>query len=300
MSDINYEKTGYLNSPFRLFHITESEIKQYDGHYHDFHKILLFLSGDVDYFIEGTSYPLKPQDIVLIKAGEVHRPVIRSSSPYERIILYISPDFLASFQGVSSTGEAYSLENCFMRSPALHDSASVSGKKKTKLFPVLRSSSSSIYGLFQLAVKLEQSLNSNEYASEIYSQALFLEFLVQLNRSILTDSFHYIETGSSNQKILEILHYINKHLEDDLTIEVLSKRFFISRRHLIYLFQQETGYSIGKYINAKRLFLARDNIRHGMSLTDACYASGFKHYSTFTRSYYRMFQTTPGAFKKEL
>lgn len=66
------------------------------------------------------------------------------------------------------------------------------------------------------------------------------------------------------------------------------------------LFQQETGYSIGKYINAKRLFSARDKILHGMSLTDACYSSGFQHYSTFTRSYYRMFQTTPGALKKDI
>ena len=60
-----------------------------------------------------------------------------------------------------------------------------------------------------------------------------------------------------------------------------------------------TNTDYGKYVNAKRLFSARDKIRHGMSLTDACYSSGFQHYSTFTRSYYRMFQTTPGSLKRE-
>lgn len=296
MSNTDYEKTGYLNSPFRLFHLTESEIKQYDGHYHDFHKILLFISGDVDYFIEGTTYRLEPYDIILVKAGDVHRPVIRSAVPYERIILYVSPGFLASFQGTSQTGSGYSLEACF-ENQEIRQNPSLG---KAGPLPVLRSSSGSIHGLFRLCKKIEQSINSDEYAAEIYSQALFLEFLVLLNRIFLTDSLHYIETSSSNQKISEILHYINEHLEKELSIEILSKHFFISRRYLMYIFEQETGYSIGKYINAKRLFLARDKIRHGMSLTDACFSSGFKHYSTFTRSYYRMFQSTPGAFKKEL
>lgn len=35
-------------------------------HYHDFHKIILFLGGDVDYIIEGNSYHLQPDDIVFV------------------------------------------------------------------------------------------------------------------------------------------------------------------------------------------------------------------------------------------
>jgi len=287
MLHTDYEKTGYLNSSFRLFHLTDSKVTQYDCHYHDFHKILLFHSGDIHYFIEGISYRLEPGDIVLVNSGEIHRPIIHSDAPYERTILYVSPDFLTPLQGVSPNGETYSLEACFL-------------KAKTERIHVFRVSSSAAHKLFQLCQRLEKSLSDNEYAAEIYSRALFLEFLVKLNRCFLSDSFSYIETGSSNQKIIEILHYINGHLNEDLSIETLSKHFFISRRHLMQIFKQETGYSIGKYINAKRLFRARDKILHGMSLTDACYASGFHHYSTFTRSYYRMFQTTPGTLKKEL
>lgn len=284
MLTMDYEKTGYLHSPFKLFHLTDHEIKSYDCHYHDFYKILLFLSGDVDYFIEGTTYRLEPRDIVLIGAGDVHRPVIRSAAPYERIILYVSSDLLTSYNG-----QDYSLEACFQKQ-----------KEKTEPLPVLRSSSASVDTLFKLCSGLESSLSGSEYAEELYSRALLLQFLVQLNRIFLTGSFRYIETGSSNRKITEILHYINEHLDGDLSIETLSGEFFISRRYLMQLFQQETGYSIGKYINAKRLFSARDKILHGMSLTDACYSSGFQHYSTFTRSYYRMFQTTPGALKKDI
>lgn len=297
MADVNYEKTGYLHDPFRLFHLTDRQVKNYDCHYHDFHKILLFFSGDVDYFIEGITYRLEPQDILLIGAGDVHRPIIRSAAPYERIILYVSSDFL-----VSCADDKYSLETCFQKQLPIRSSGrtDIPQDKKTEPFPVLRTSSASVPALFKLCEKLEASLSDREYAAELYSRTLLLQFLIQLNRSFLTDSFRYIETGSSNRKITEILHYINEHLDSDLSIDALSRQFFISRRYLMQIFQQETGYSIGKYINAKRLFWARDKIRHGMSLTDACFSSGFHHYSTFTRSYYRMFRTTPGTLKKEL
>ena len=297
MADVNYEKTGYLHDPFRLFHLTDRQVKNYDCHYHDFHKILLFFSGDVDYFIEGITYRLEPRDILLIGAGDVHRPIIRSAAPYERIILYVSSDFL-----VSCADDKYSLETCFQKQLPIRSSGrtDIPQDKKTEPFPVLRTSSASVPALFKLCEKLEASLSDREYAAELYSRTLLLQFLIQLNRSFLTDSFRYIETGSSNRKITEILHSINEHLDSDLSIDALSRQFFISRRYLMQIFQQETGYSIGKYINAKRLFWARDKIRHGMSLTDACFSSGFHHYSTFTRSYYRMFRTTPGTLKKEL
>ncbi len=287
MKDFDYEKTGYLTAPFKLFHLRDCEDRCYDFHYHDFHKILLFLSGDVNYFIEGTSYRLEANDIVLVNAGEVHRPVIRSGIPYERMILYVSPEFLTSLQGISGQEKDSSMEVCFI-------------KAKTEQLHVLRSSSASIHKLFQLCRKLENSLSGTEYGARLYSHALFLEFLVLLNRSFLTDPISYIETSLSNQKILDVLHYINDNLNSDLSIDTLSQRFFISRRYLMQLFQQETGYSIGKYVNAKRLFSARDKIQHGFSLTEACFSSGFQHYSTFTRSYYRMFHTTPGSLKKEL
>lgn len=53
-----YEKTGYLHHDFKIFHLTDHEMSAYDFHYHDFHKLLFFLSGNVTYCIEGKSYQL--------------------------------------------------------------------------------------------------------------------------------------------------------------------------------------------------------------------------------------------------
>ena len=51
-----YEKRGYLNSDFRLFHLTDTKKQDFEYHYHDFDKIIIFIRGRVTYRIEGQAY----------------------------------------------------------------------------------------------------------------------------------------------------------------------------------------------------------------------------------------------------
>ena len=94
-----YKKVGYLTTSFKMFHLKDTSRREFHYHYHDFHKILILLGGDVTYCIEGRTYQLAPGDIVLVNAGEVHKPEIHSDLPYERIILYVSRIFLRSTPG---------------------------------------------------------------------------------------------------------------------------------------------------------------------------------------------------------
>ena len=117
--------------------------------------------------------------------------------------------------------------------------------------------------------------------------------MIQLNRAALRDGIEYIPTSSSNQKILTVLNYLNEHLADDISIEKLADTFYINRYYLMHTFKEETGYSIGNYLSTKRLLLARDLITSGVPITTACYESGFKNYSTFSRAYLKLFGHTP-------
>ena len=45
------EKTGYLNEQFRIFHIKDQTSKEFTYHYHDFHKVVIFISGKAAYHI---------------------------------------------------------------------------------------------------------------------------------------------------------------------------------------------------------------------------------------------------------
>ena len=89
-----YEKRGYLLENFRLFHLRSESGAKVDFHYHEFCKILLLVSGRGSYFVEGRRYALSPGDVVLIGSRSVHKPELEADTPYERIIIYISPEYL--------------------------------------------------------------------------------------------------------------------------------------------------------------------------------------------------------------
>lgn len=286
----NYEKLGYLTAPFKVFHLCDTNLKEIPFHYHDFHKILIHLKGNSSYCIEGRSYELKPNDIVLVNAGEVHRPILHdfintdstniansstSHSIYERIIIYVSKEYLEE-----KSENDFDLELCFKMA-------------KAKESHVLRLSAFQNTPLGYATKVLDESDKGNEYAKKLHHEISFLEFMIQLNRATLNDRTEYISTTSSNEKMVEIIDFLNQNLTSDISIDTIAQKFYISRYHLMHSFKEETGYSIGNYITTKRLLLAKSMIASGQSINEACFSCGFKNYSTFSRAYRKAFGCSP-------
>lgn len=274
-----YKKVGYLTSSFKMFHLKDRERREFSYHYHDFHKILILLRGDVTYCIEGRTYELQPEDIVLVHAGEVHRPIIKSDDTYERIIIYVSPDFLAAYHN-----EDYDLSLC-LKQASMEQSH------------VLRFSSA---GKVKSAIDaLDASIRDTDFAGSLHQELLFLEFMIQLNRAALHNNITFI-ANSSDEKITAILNYLSAHLTEDISIDDLSNRFFLSRYYLMHTFKEQTGYTIGSYISTKRLLLAQDLIAAGTPITEVCYSCGFKNYSTFSRAYKKSFGESPREYRQSI
>ncbi|MFA9463552.1 MAG: AraC family transcriptional regulator [Velocimicrobium sp.] len=268
MQKKDYEKRGFLQEDFKLFHIKDSALETFDYHYHDFNKIYILISGNVVYNIEGKTYPLLPNDIVLINRNELHKPEINFSVPYERIIVYTN--FL----------EHSSLSYCFQYA-------------KDYTQPVIRLRDLPYTQLFNTLTKLEATIQCNDFANEIYQSALFTEFLVLLNRNMIHKEYSTVSYHSSNNKVHQIIAYINEHIKEDLTVDFLSSHFYVSKYHLMRTFKAETGYSLHHYITNKRLLLACDLLSHDFSIGEVCFQCGFKDYSTFFRAFKKKYNCTP-------
>lgn len=52
----------------------------------DVYEIVLFLSGDSEFYAEGNVYKLKPYDMLITRPFEMHHIRCLSAKPYERII----------------------------------------------------------------------------------------------------------------------------------------------------------------------------------------------------------------------
>ena len=264
------EKTGYLNEQFRLFHLKDQTRKEFSYHYHDFHKVVIFISGKAAYHIEGKAYQLKPWDILLVNRHAIHRPEIDTSVPYERFILWIQNDI-----------PWQELLKCFQ-------------KANDRSYNLVRLNSALQEKMKDILFELENSAKSDEYGREILTQSLFLQFMVYLNRIFLEKQYIFDKKSYTfDSQIASILQYINHNLKEDLSVETLSVRYYVSKYHLMRKFKQETGYTLHNYIVNKRLLMARTLISNGMPVTKAAQESGFAEYSTFSRAYRKQFKTNP-------
>ena len=264
------EKTGYLNEEFRLFHIKDQTKREFEWHYHDFHKIVVFLSGKVTYHIEGKAYHLKPRDILLVSQGDIHKPEIDSSVPYERFIIWIREDIAKS-----------QLNSCFQ-------------KANDRSFNLVRLDSELQEQLRELLLKLEQASRGKKFGDDLLCESLFTQFMVYINRIFLKETYTADQKSySSDSQVEQLLKYINQNLSQDLSIDTLSEKFFFSKYHMMRKFREETGYTIHNYISSKRLLLARSLISQETPVLKAAQQSGFRDYTTFIRAYKKQFGTTP-------
>jgi AraC-like DNA-binding protein len=273
MEPLNYESRGYLHEDFRLFHLADSHTEPISYHYHTFHKIILLLAGRASYAIEGERYALSPGDFVLVGRGSIHRPELESGTFYERMILYISPEYLARLR----TDEC-DLESCFHRAQADFRYVYHTGTDEA---------------VTTLLRQLEQAWQEDAFGADILRRALFMHLMVAVNRATSAES--YIPPAAADGKVVALLQYLNAHLLDDLSIDDLSRRFYISKYYMMRRFKAETGYTIHSYITEKRLLLAQQELQRGATLSEACYRSGYQDYSTFSRAYKKRYGRVPSA-----
>ena len=269
--EAKFEKRGYLLEDFRLFHLNDAQGTKIGYHYHSFCKLLFLRSGRGAYTVDGQRYQLEAGDIVLIGSNCVHRPEFEPGQPYERVIIYILPDFL---DRLSSTD--CSLAEVF------------SGKWGS----VLRPEEGMRRRFFAMAEQLERELVERAYGSVILSSSLLTRLLVELGRCMQSEDIQRPEQPLSG-RVLEIRRYIDEHIEEDISIDELADRFYVSKYHMMRQFREQTGQSIYNYLTERRLLKARELISGGMRATESCFRSGFRSYSSFTRAYGKRFGVTP-------
>lgn len=273
-------KRGYLNENFRFAHLKDSLAQKMDYHYHEFDKLIFFLSGKVTYVVEGVTYFPQPWDVLLVQHNMIHKPIIDSSEPYERVAIWLGHDWLQSRSDLHAA-----LDTCFDLS-------------RQQGFHLLRTNAERRLDYVQLLRKLEDALRSKEFGAERMADTLCQQLLIYVNRDILRENTAKEEQDSYrlDPKMEEILQYITSHLEEELSVDVLAKRFYLSRYYLMHRFKEVTGSTVHQYIVQKRLLHAGELLRAGVPVMKAADQAGFREYSTFLRAFQSTFHMSPKEF----
>jgi AraC-like DNA-binding protein len=148
----------------------------------------------------------------------------------------------------------------------------------------------------KLFMKMEHYSDHSMLGSDTLNLSCLIEILVFLNKIFLnikpTDEHPNVPTA-----LIPILDFIDGHLDEDLTLASLGRRFFMNQSYLSRLFKQGIGSNIHEFIIYKRLSKAKKLLREGHSVTDACSRCGFNDYANFLRMFKRKVGVSPGKYK---
>ena len=96
-----------------------------------------------------------------------------------------------------------------------------------------------------------------------------------------------------------VIEYIDRHYDEELGVECLSKLFYLSPSYLSHLFKKKSGRSVTAYINEVRINRAKGLLeREDMPVGRIACAVGFNDINYFSRKFKEITGLTPIEYKK--
>ncbi|MCF7754490.1 AraC family transcriptional regulator [Paenibacillus xylanexedens] len=248
-------------------------------HRHNAYEIYLFLRGNVHFYVDNRCYHVQPGDLLVMSPEEMHRAFILDESEYERITINLKKTYLFQLSTPSTN-----LSSCFDHRP-----------KGTG--NIVHLDDDNLKQMLQCTNELEGLLASDAYGTDIKINAAVAQLLVMINVWFHNNSF--VPNDIMPELVRETMDYIETHLNQDITLRKLAEVFYMNSTYISRQFKKHTGLTIRSYILGRRIERAKFHLSEGLSITDACFQSGFSDYANFIRSFTKMVGISPGKYIKQ-
>lgn len=101
------------------------------------------------------------------------------------------------------------------------------------------------------------------------------------------------------KNIMDVIDYINRNIEKDITIEEISNVSGYSPSHFYKLFTSITGFTVKEYIRNKRLYeAAKKLVKTDNRVIDIAMDANFQSHEVFTRAFTSLYGIPPLKYRK--
>ena len=103
----------------------------------------------------------------------------------------------------------------------------------------------------------------------------------------------------TEEKVLEVLKYIENNLNNSIKIEMLANEFHYDRSHLSRSFKKITNISLIDYINERKVIKSIDYVVNtDEKMLKVAIISGFNSLEYFSETFYRVISFGPSSLRK--
>ena len=254
-------------------------------HYHDFCEITFVLSGYGIYYINGTEYPVEPGDIIIFNQVEPHGWVV-TERIMEVLVLTFAPEVIADPAGTVS--DEYLKPFLYL------------GSHFKNLIPSTDERTGDMHVIMD-EIAAEARRREKGYEGMIRADILrILTLLIRHYEKEGTDTdINLSEKKRSMKRLEEAVYYINSHFTDNLTLEDVAGKAYMSPNYFSTYFKNVTNRKFSDYLTMLRL----NRVQELFLTTDRTVASiamecGFRNMSNFYRLYKKHVGELPQKGKK--
>lgn len=254
----------------------------YKWHYHKEVEFLLVLNGELTAFCPDERIVLREGDIGLFGANEPH-----TSLPTDTALSYLvfqidlqqywDQSTLSSMRHFSEVIRPLSSLNYVYR-----DNAEV--RRQTA----------------ELIRDIHREMNEKRLGYELAVSSCIKNILLLLLRNDKQFKLHYSDNGLLD-RMQPALQYIDNHLAEKLTVEVLSKTMNMSYTYFIKQFKAAVGMPFTDYVTYKRMKRAEQQLlTSNASIAEIAESVGMTNVGHFYEMFRRINHCTPRQFKDRL
>ncbi len=252
----------YSHIAFHSPQIYTQDISRFPQHTHDIVELILFQDGQACYDVEGRSYPLYPNTLIITRPAAIHQIRLTGDATYER--------YTVLFDLKKHMPEQY---------PLLEKLPDV----------MLLEAEHPIVQIFHRMDAYYRQLNEQEYSNvlNLMIRELFYNLVIVARKEELKEAL------PEHPLIRKIVAYIQENLTTLQDNDQICDALFISKSHLHHLFVEQMHMTPKKYILTKRMMLAQTLLRSGEHPTEVFSQCGYSNYTTFFRCYKQFFGHAP-------
>lgn len=267
-----------LHQPFDFHYRKDEPMGISEFHSHPFYEIFYFHEGKCTYLIGDKIYVLKPGDLLLMNGLTLHRPHVESDARYVRSIVHFDPLFLGRWLQPATASAILSpfeeLSNYRI---------TLEGAERDEFEGIM--------------IELERLISVGAPQERRILRLLdMMCYIADLCRTAVSHKESFPE---KERHIQQVITFVEQNYMKDLSLTEIAHAVHLTKHYLSSLFKEVTGTTVFKYVYSRRINQAKMLLwlHPNLTVTEVCYASGFKHLAHFSRMFKEMVGRTPEDYR---
>ena len=168
---------------------------------------------------------------------------------------------------------------------------------------------SAMYIKFVFSNVIQELFQENQFSGErrleqeverLYKCKNIMEILAVTEDNIKEyEAFLERSMSTSRNEVATVKNYIYQHYEEDLNLEMLAEKVYLSSGYLSFIFKKETGMNLNRYIRVFRMEKAKELLcSTNMKVAQISERVGFANVSYFCRSFREYYGSSPESYRK--